>query len=704
MADEDSFFTTFHRHKEFSELQAKFLTVDPFAIPNAEEEIVEQQQFARLCLTFSEYQEQSYLLDPYLDQLVKPVVERVKYLTRTVVAEPGRTVSRSRVQYLTLLIYHYIKFRGYKTIVRFFPHEVDDLGVALNCLRLEDEIVQAQHQWDLRYVLLLWLSLICKIPFNLSQFDEPDSVGQTAAAIESLGKQYLDKAGLEREGAALLLSRLYMRKDTESEFGAFMNWASDQIQSRGEVLVSIGILQVFSEVLKASPLDRIRDELPKILALVTSMDHIKNPNSNTMIRKYKVKIVSRIGLRMLPPNPNAGRRKGKTLTGEEVETHETGLQESDVPQEIEQILEELLQSLEDKDTVIRYSAAKAIARVAEHLPSSFSSQIVDSVFALFAVHSIAAAALYDLPAVAEYTWHGACLACAELARRNQITDSHMPDLVEWLSKALYFDIPRTQNAATLKPHATDLANRLASVAIYDREIHIRRAASAAYQEHVGRTNLFPHGIDVLAKTDFYSVSIRKNAFLVAAPGVAQHPEYRESLLNHVLNVVLRHWDVSIRELGSQSLRNLCLIDLEDMASKALQKVIPLLESIDPADIHGGLLALTELGLAFQTGIQDSVLRNEKLRDLFRHLSRVSFDLVSAARNHLVTAAACRLVAVTLTIEEVDAGEGTSVPNWRKIIDAGIKHRNDDVQDAAAAAMGTWSRLTDCSSELSRYVI
>ena len=131
---------------------------------------------------------------------------------------------------------------------------------------------------------------------------------------------------------------------------------------------------MFSEVLKASPLDRIRDELPKILALVTSMDHIKSPNSNTMIRKYKVKIVSRVGLRMLPPNPNAGRRKGgrcvsfvsryfliyftppgKTLTGEEAETQETGLLESDVPEEIEQILEELLQSLEDKVNAWLYS-------------------------------------------------------------------------------------------------------------------------------------------------------------------------------------------------------------------------------------------------------------------------------------------------------------------------------------------------------------
>jgi len=80
--------------------------------------------------------------------------------------------------------------------------------------------------------------------------------------------------------------------------------------------------------------------------------------------------------------------------------------------------------------------------------------------------------------------------------------------VWFVFKALYFDIrkgahsigsnvrdaaayvlwalARTQDSETLKPHATDLAVRLASVAIYDREIHIRRAASAAYQEHVGR--------------------------------------------------------------------------------------------------------------------------------------------------------------------------------------------------------------------------
>lgn len=54
---------------------------------------------------------------------------------------------------------------------------------------------------------------------------------------------------------------------------------------------------------------------------------------------------------------------------------------------------------------------------------------------LFEIHSVAAASLYDLPAIAESTWHGACLACAEMARRGLVAPSRLPELIGWLSKA-----------------------------------------------------------------------------------------------------------------------------------------------------------------------------------------------------------------------------------------------------------------------------
>lgn len=147
------------------------------------------------------------------------------------------------------------------------------------------------------------------------------------------------------------------------------------------------------------------------------------------------------------------------------------------------------------------------------------------ILGLFSVHSIAGASIYDMPSVAEATWHGACLATAEMARRGLVQPSLLPQLLDWLSKArvrasmgcrglpftkqaLYFDIrkgahsigsnvrdaaayvlwalARAQHASSISPHAVKLSQSLVCVSLFDRDVSIRRAASAAFQEHVGR--------------------------------------------------------------------------------------------------------------------------------------------------------------------------------------------------------------------------
>jgi len=94
---------------------------------------------------------------------------------------------------------------------RFFPHEIADVTIAIDFMRLPTGPAAHPSQWPLRYVVLLWLSLVCRIPFDLDQFDELGHKGRTASTLEATAKQYLNYAGLEREGAAVLLSRLYMR-------------------------------------------------------------------------------------------------------------------------------------------------------------------------------------------------------------------------------------------------------------------------------------------------------------------------------------------------------------------------------------------------------------------------------------------------------------------------------------------------------------
>ena len=63
-----------------------------------------------------QYQEQAYLLDPYLEELVNPVMEEFKQLVRA--PDSARNDS---LCLLSLVLYHYIKFRGYKSISSFLP-------------------------------------------------------------------------------------------------------------------------------------------------------------------------------------------------------------------------------------------------------------------------------------------------------------------------------------------------------------------------------------------------------------------------------------------------------------------------------------------------------------------------------------------------------------------------------------------------------
>ncbi|OJA17158.1 hypothetical protein AZE42_00195 [Rhizopogon vesiculosus] len=625
--DEDThdtrLFAAFERHDEFVAAQNTLLAVDLFAEPNREEQDAEIECSRKLMMVFGEYQEQSYLLDPYLESLVSPVAGCLRKYAMACVNTPGAQSSRNRVERLADLLHNYIKFRGYKTITRFFPHEVADLSIALDFIRLPSGPVSELSQWGLRY----------------AKFDDATQPGETANAIEVVGKDRLNMAGLEREGAATLLSHFYARLEGET--------------------------------------------------------------SNETVQ-------------------------------EDVD------EDTDVPEEIDTILESLFKALQDKDTVVRWSAAKGIARLSERLPSDFSSQVLETILGLFSIHSVAGASVYDTPAIAEATWHGACLASAEMARRGLVQTALLQSLLGWLSKALYFDIrkgahsigsnvrdaaayviwalARAQEPKSFSPYARELAQWLVCVALFDREIHIRRAASAAFQEHVGRMGLFPHGINVLRKTDFYAVSVRRNAFTVAAPQVAEHLEYRSSLIDHLISITLRHWDVAMRELGAQALRRICELDLKTLGLGCASKLAEFLQSVDVAGVHGALAGLTGISEAYRSqGGEDSATNRQKVRikvldasilsityQIFAFIAIVPEEVVLAPRNGLVLAATCDLIASSLTPSEVELQDQSSVPHWRNIVDQALRHRNPLVQQAAAAAMTTKSSLMDCSPEEFRH--
>ena len=187
----------------------------------------------------------------------------------------------------------------------------------------------------------------------------------------------------------------------------------------------------------------------------------------------------------------------------------------DIPEEIEEVIEALLTALRDKDTVVRCSAAKGLGRITARLPAELGDEVVGSILDCF------------LPTENDNTWHGACLALAELSRRGLLLPVRLPDAVPHVASAL-----RTTCGEDLTPGWRTRSRRgflrvlgvcsrvragssrtsrrrsgafLLIAACFDREVNCRRAASAAFQESVGRLGAFPHGIDIIKwRTTFRS--------------------------------------------------------------------------------------------------------------------------------------------------------------------------------------------------------
>lgn len=115
------------------------------------------------------------------------------------------------------------------------------------------------------------------IPFDLDQFDEANERGKTAEAIEGIAKRFLGRSGVERQGAALVLSRLYTRwvfnafsvatladitprADTKSRLNGFITWGEGIIHESTDLfLVSSSIIACLRATNQSPPSTDNRD-------------------------------------------------------------------------------------------------------------------------------------------------------------------------------------------------------------------------------------------------------------------------------------------------------------------------------------------------------------------------------------------------------------------------------------------------------------
>lgn len=595
------------------------------------------------------YQEQGQLLEPYLESIVCPLM----FIIRSKTIELGVSSDEilEVIKPICIIIYSLVTVCGYKAVIKFFPHQVSDLELAVSLLEkchttksLTSLRQESTGEMEAKCVILLWLSILVLVPFDISTVDTSiannsnlDTLELAPLVLRIIGfsKDYLSNAGPMRTIAGLLLSKLLTRPDMPKAFISFVEWTHGVLSSATDDVVNhfrlLGAVEALALIFKAGGRKLLLDVIPMVWNDISVLIKSSAAAWSPLLRKYLVKLTQRIGLTCLPHRSPSWRYVGRTSSlGGNISlaasrntdqcSHDLSIdfsnseqsqcipdEDMDVPDIIEEIIEMLLSGLRDTDTVVRWSAAKGIGRLTSRLTSALSEEVLSSVLELFS------------PSEGDGSWHGGCLALAELARRGLLLPISLPRVVPVVLKALHYDIRRgphsvgshVRDAAAFVCWAfgrayyhTDMRNileqlapHLLTMACYDREVNCRRAAAAAFQENVGRQGNYPHGIDIVNTADYFSLSSRVNSYLHVAVCIAQYEGYLYPFVDELLYNKICHWDKSLRELAAEALSALVKYDPEYFASFVVEKLIPCTLSSDLCMRHGATLAAGELVLA-----------------------------------------------------------------------------------------------------------
>lgn len=319
---------------------------------------------------------------------------------------------------------------------------------------------------------------------------------------------------------------------------------------------------------------------------------------------------------------------------------------------------------------------------------------------------------------------GACLGVAELAKRGLLLPYRLENLVPLLLKALVYDemkgymsvgqnirdsacyvcwaFARAYDPKDLQPFVHRIATGLLIVTVFDREINCRRAASAAFQESVGRLGNFPHGIDILTAADFYTVGLRTNSFLVISDFIAKHGDYTVPLIDHLLELKTGHWDITIRELTAKALHTLTHHNPRHLADSVLPKLFENTSSIDVNLRHGSVMAIGEILLALERDDKSLISTNiiEELNKLVMQFhTREQFRGMSG---ELMRMASLDMIR-NCSIAQLDVNK-ECVVSWQILIDSCIVSKASRIRELAIVALSSFSEFYYKNSENHQEII
>lgn len=478
-------------------------------------------------------------------------------------------------------------------MVRFFSAETRHLEPLISAIEAADSIVDSDTDktqgwsWEERYITLLWLSHLLLVPFDLatissnrdaSQMDVegliwPLNIPGVAVRAISLAMKYLEAAGKERDAAKVLLVRISMRKDMQ-ELGlldALVRWALSSLHSSTVVQSNyfhIGVLSFLAGMLvSASSTSDMDPYLDRIYNTVHELGQsevaaFKSVHSSALAKKIVIKVMRTIAVLEL--------RSSAKSSNHQIE---------DTTEIVETSIGHMLEALADNDTPVRLAASKALSVITQKLVPTMAAQVVEAVIDSLS-HNVLwetkivgqkTTKVRDLSAVNPQEWHGLILTLSQLLYRRSPPPDTLSGILHSLLIGLSFERRSTSGSSigtnvrdaacfgiwalarrytsaelqaidkasviTAQHHDEStsiiqiLATELVVAACLDPAGNIRRGASAALQELIGRhPDTVENGIAVVQTVDYHRVALRSKAMNSVGPDAAALSRFNDNAL------------------------------------------------------------------------------------------------------------------------------------------------------------------------------
>ncbi|KAH7637282.1 hypothetical protein HUG17_7488 [Dermatophagoides farinae] len=506
-----------------------------------------------------------------------------------------------------------------KRLARYWPTDVKWLIPVIKWteLYLDDHYDPSVH-FSTANVLIIWLASAIKTPFDLSRFDRNQSDDEkTILRVEKIILKNFENYSLFSV-LHLLIGSFYARHDCHNRLPDFITKLLSTIRSSDSTYSKLCALRILATLLKSVDRNRMLSHVDKIVAtIVDSIDHDHEQFVKLAIKIYGRSILVhlkpstefkwryRCGTRIIQELHNSSKQSSIDVENINEETEDF---DQDIPDYFENLIQLMLQNLVYKSTPVRFSSAKYLSTISSRLPAEYSEQIVQHI--LQYCHSNSE----------DHYWHGSCMALAEFVRRGLVSiDSMMPDIIRIVDDALFYEqikgsfvsgsnvrdaacyicwsMARAYDGKSIAQFVAHLAPILLNVVCFDRQLNCRRAASAVIQELAGRTQQFPHWIDVIPRTEFHSLSQIEHTYLnIGFHFAITYEEFRPTIVDNLLSQKCIHWDPAIRRLASKTvakIANHCPFYGQSYHDKFMQQFEQMIQ-IDLNHQHGLMLAASYL--------------------------------------------------------------------------------------------------------------